>query len=97
MDIAGRLQRNDKIVMRQIAGETMLIPINQTGADLQKVYLLNETAAVVWRLLESPQSLESLVEALQQEFDASSVTIKEDIVTLLEDLVSQDFLHRVRG
>ncbi len=93
--LEGRLQRSDNIVMRKIAGETMLIPIHQTGADLQKVYLLNETATAVWQLLEQPQSLESLVEALQQEFDASSMAIKEDLVTLLDDLVGQDFVHRV--
>src|SRR5665811_1607607 len=91
----GRLQRSNNIVMRQIAGETILIPIHQTGADLQKVYLLNETATAVWQLLEHPHSMESLVEVLQQEFDASPEAIKEDIAKLLEDLIDQDFAHWV--
>jgi hypothetical protein len=93
----GQLQRSNNIVMRKIAGETMLIPIHQTGVDLQKVYLLNETATAVWLLLEQPQSLESLVEALQQEFEADSAVIKEDLLTLLNDLAEQDFIHRVEG
>ena len=86
----GRLQRKDKIVMRRIGGETVLIPINQTGVDLQKVYLLNDTAAEVWQLLEQPLSIDEIVAVLEQNYEANTATIKYDIKMLLLDM--QEFL-----
>ena len=47
-----RLARSDNFVERQLGNETVLIPISQAGVDVQSIYTLNETAALVWRLLE---------------------------------------------
>lgn len=96
-DFEGQFQRNDKIAVRQIAGETMLIPINQTGVDLQKVYLLNEPAAAAWELLEQPLSINDLVNSLLQEFDAEPSLIQKDIEELLQDFSGLGFVTQIEG
>lgn len=91
------LQRNEKIAVREIGGETLLIPIHQTGVDLQKVYLLNDTAAATWGLLEQPRTMDDLVDALQQEFDADFEQIREGVTMLLDELIANDFVSRFEG
>ena len=82
----------EKVVTRQIAGETLLIPITQAGADLQKVYLLNETAAAIWELLAQPRELEGLVAALQEQYEAPEEVLRTDTLETLEALIERGFV-----
>ena len=89
---AGALRQSSSVVARQIADQWLLIPIHGTGADLQKVYLLNDTSAAIWRLLEQPMSFEQVVTALQAEYAAPEEVIQADTRELLHDLVQRGFL-----
>ena len=50
--------QSENFVMRKIADEFILIPITQFGADVQRVYSLNNSAAVIWQYLEAPVTLD---------------------------------------
>jgi len=80
------------VITRRRAGDTLLIPVTQVGVDLQKVYLLNETAAAVWQLLEAPHSLDEMVSALQETYEAPEQTIRHDVEAVLEDLMARSFV-----
>ena len=85
-------RRAAQVVARDIAGQWLLIPIHGTGADLQKVYLLNETSAAIWRLLEQPRSLDGLVAALQAEYAAPEEAIRQDTGEFIVDLMERGFV-----
>ncbi len=87
-----RLSRLPDVVGRRIAGEYMLVPISQTGADLQKVYLLNDTAAAIWELLAEPLTREELARALQEQYDAPEGSVPEDVEDFVQDLLQRGFL-----
>ena len=38
-------------VLREIAGETLLVPAGKTALDLNGMLTLNETGAALWRML----------------------------------------------
>lgn len=81
--------QTEGIVAREVAGEYLLIPIHQAGVDLQKVYLLNDTAQAVWRLLAEPRELDNLLTALAEEYAAGPEDLREDVQALLDDLVAR--------
>ncbi len=87
-----RLLRSPHVVARQIAGEHILVPITQTGADLQKVYLLNDTAAAIWELLAEPLTRGELVRALEEQYDAAEGSIPQEVEAFLQDLLQRDFV-----
>jgi hypothetical protein len=82
-------RRADNIVKRSIAGETLLIPITQVGVDLQKVYLLNETAAAIWDLLEEPQDVSAIVARLLEEYDAPATAIERGVTATVQELAQR--------
>lgn len=88
-----KFQRKEKIVQREIGGETLLIPINQTGADLQRVFVLNDTALSVWQKIESPQTIETLTTSLKDEFDGNAKEIKAHVEELIGDLAELDLIE----
>jgi len=87
-----RYRQDAKTVTRRIAGETLLIPITQVGVDLQKVYLLNETAAAIWALLAEPRDAEAVVELLADEYDAPVQDLRRDVADTLQEFHSRHFL-----
>lgn len=89
------LKQSNSVITRRIAGDTLLIPVTQVGVDLQKVYLLNETAAAIWDLLQTPRSADDLVTVLQETYEAPEETIRRGIEAVLEDLTSRAFVTRV--
>lgn len=86
-------KRNDKVVTRQIGGEIVLIPINQTGLEIQKIYRLNEIGAFIWKKLETPRSRESLLSLLTEEFNEDPEIIQKDVNHFLEDLITLEFIY----
>jgi len=95
--LQGKLRQSDQVVARQIADQWLLIPLHATGVDLQKVYLLNETSAAIWRLLDQPTSLDDLVTALRQEYDAPEEVIRQDADELVTDLMDRGFVVQEAG
>ncbi|MEN6304321.1 MAG: PqqD family protein [Armatimonadia bacterium] len=65
------------------------MPLHQTGVDLQKVYLLNETAQAVWELLAQARDLDALVAALAEEYEVDEEDLRKDVQELLDDLVQR--------
>jgi len=87
-----KYQQAEKVVTRQIGGETLLIPITQAGVDLQKVYLLNETAAAIWAALAQPRSVEELVDLLAQEYQAPDGVLQQDVAGTVHEFATRSFV-----
>ena len=96
-NLTGKLCRSDNVVARQIVDQWLLIPIHGTGADLQKVYMLNDTSAAIWRLLEQPMSFDGLVAALQTEYAAPDEVIRQDAGEFVAALLERGFVTQVAG
>ncbi|MHB8997803.1 MAG: PqqD family protein [Armatimonadota bacterium] len=85
-------RRADNIISRTIAGETLLIPVTQIGVDLQKVYLLNETAAAIWKLLEQPRDVPSMVASLLEEYEANAAVVERGVTAVVEELLQRSMV-----
>ena len=71
-------------VLREIAGETLLVPAGKTALDLNGMLTLNETGAALWRMLPE----EALTQGLLQEFEgAPAEQVRADV---------EEFLARLR-
>ncbi|MCE5241167.1 PqqD family protein [bacterium] len=90
-----RYRQHEKVVTRRIAGETLLIPITQIGVDLQRVYLLNETAAAIWALLSEPRDVETVVALLAEAYNAPAQDLRQDVMDTLQEFESRSFLTTV--
>ena len=84
--------RKPHVVAREIAGETLLVPVLQTGVNLQKVYLLNETSGAVWALLEESRSLDELVAALEEQYEAADEVMRGDVAAVLAEMAERKLI-----
>ncbi|MFQ6794021.1 MAG: PqqD family protein [Thomasclavelia sp.] len=80
-------------VVREIAGEYMLVPMDTgtirlsdgtTLPEFNGIIELNELGLFLFNTLSSPQTFNQLVEAVKQEYDTSNQDITADINEFLD-------------
>jgi hypothetical protein len=70
-------------------GEQILVVVAKT----REVHLLNESAARIWELLETPATLDGLMETLQDEFDLDPGTVGEEVRTVVTEMMGKGLVR----
>ncbi|MBI4536560.1 MAG: PqqD family protein [candidate division NC10 bacterium] len=78
----------EDFVSRNIAGETVLVPLRRQIGDLDSIYTLNEVATFIWECLAQPSTVGQLTQALGEAFDAPPATIRQDLEEHLGQLLA---------
>ncbi len=91
------LSRSNNFVSRHLGDELVLIPINQTGVDVQKIYALNDTAEAVWDKIKTPLKISELFKAIESEYSDDEGIIKKEVKQLIEEFVHAGFIKIIRG
>ena len=81
-----RYQRDPNVVSREIAGERILVPIRAQSADMAAIYVLNDTGARIWELLDGQRSVAEIQDILIREYDVADETVGVDITEMIEQL-----------
>ncbi len=97
MESDTRLSRSDNFVSRHLGDELVLVPINQTGVDVQKIYALNDTAASVWDKTKTPLTVTELITAIESEYSDDKGIIYKEVKQLIEEFVQAGFIKIIRG
>ncbi len=79
-------QKDQNLVARSIAGETILVPVRSGVSDLEHIYVLNEVGSRVWGLLDERTPVSQIVDAICAEYEASPEQAARDIDELLHNL-----------
>lgn len=70
-------------VVRHIAGETIAIPTGAAARELSGLLALNDSGQILFDLLQTEQTNDSLVQALLERYDIDSPTAEADVAEFL--------------
>ena len=73
-------------VLREIAGDILLVPAGKTALDLNGMLTLNEVGAEIWKMLPEGENEEEIVERLLRDYDAEPAQVREDVSAFLDRL-----------
>ena len=90
-------QRKPGVVLRQVAGEHMLVPTVTREVDLDCLCLLNATGVYVWEHLDGERSVEGLADTLVERYGISREVARADVVQFLANLMEHRLAERVDG
>lgn len=77
---------NGDFVLREIAGETILIPVNAAAQSMNGMAVLNGVGAFLWERLPQAEDAQGLVSAILAEYDVDEETAKADVNEFLDQL-----------
>lgn len=70
-------------VIREVAGETLLIPSGRTALDLNGMLTLNELGAEIYRMLPEVENEQEIVARILQSYDAERAEVEADVAAFL--------------
>lgn len=73
-------------VLREIAGDLLLVPAGKTALDFNGMITLNEMGGEIWKLLPQVQDEEELISRLLDEYEVEEAVLREDVGTFLTEL-----------
>ena len=79
--------RGKDIISRDIAGETILVPIRGNLADMQHIFTLNPVGVFIWEQLEGEKPLTAILESLLEHFETSREQATSDILEFIGQVV----------
>ena len=80
------MKAREGFILRNLAGEYLLMPKGEKIKNYDSVVLMNELSAFVWGKMQNPVTQSDLLEAVLNEYDVDEETAREDLNGLLAKL-----------
>lgn len=75
-----------KLLKREIAGESFLVPLGKTVYDTNGLFVLTELGTFIWDLLPEADTKEQILEKILAEYEVEESTAKNDLEEFLDKL-----------
>ena len=82
------MKRSSDFLLRDVAGTLVIVPVGAAVSAFPGMITLNATGAYLWELLETEQTVESLVEALCLRYEVDEVKARADVEAFVARLES---------
>jgi hypothetical protein len=82
----------DGFILRNIAGEWVVVPTGERALRMQGAMILNEVASFIWRQLQSSILYEAVLDAIVRDYDIARDDAKRDLDIFLRHLLEIDAL-----
>lgn len=86
------MQINKEYVLREIAGDYIIIPVGKTVQEFNGMITVNEVGASLWKMLQEEVTLDELVQGVLTEYDVEEAVARKDIREFLGELVKGGIL-----
>lgn len=73
-------------VLREVAGDFLLVPVGKTALDMNGMLTLNEVGAFLWQKLPQAETEAELVDLVLAEYEADWPTVEKDVAEFLAKL-----------
>jgi hypothetical protein len=80
------------IVLREIAGEYILVPTGESAVNMLRIMSLNDCGVFLWKLLAEEKTERELVDAVLEEYEIDAATAEQDVKEYLSQLAEADLL-----
>ena len=80
------MKAEKEFVLREIAGDYVIIPTGKTVLKFNGLITVNEVGASLWKMLQEEATMDELVQGILEEYDVDEATAREDIQEFLDTL-----------
>ena len=85
------MRRNDNFVLRDIGGQSVLVPLGSQVIAVTGLFILNETGRYVWEILAKECSIEEIIASVVNHYDVNITTANVDIEKFFHEIMASNF------
>ncbi len=78
--------RADNLVTRKIAGETVIVSIENSVGDLCSIYTINPTGTMIWEMIGSGSSVHLIIQSICEEYEVTPGEAEKDLEEFMDSL-----------
>ncbi len=93
MNVAPR--RRDDILTRQIAGETIVVPIRGKLADMQNIFAINVVAEFIWERMDGQRTLDQIAGEVAAHFEVDETQAQSDVAEFMAELSEAGLIEKL--
>lgn len=77
---------SSELLLREIAGEHILVPVGATALRIHGMITLSDSGVLLWEKLQNEATKQDLVNAILKEYDVDEETAQQDVEAFLAKL-----------
>lgn len=81
-----------EFILREIAGEYILVPVGKTALTFNGLVTVNEVGALIWGMLEKGSDVSTIVNGILDEYDVDEQTATTDVLEFISYLKSNNII-----
>lgn len=85
------MKLNPDYILRNVAGERVIVPTGSASQKINGLITLNDTAAFLWDCAGKGLSRQEIVRKMLEEFEVDEATAIQDVNGFLDMLLRQGF------
>lgn len=82
-----------EFILRDIAGESVLVPTGATTQEFNGMITLSDTARFLWENVEKANSLDDLVQMVLDTYEVDEETARRDTIAFVRDNLREGFIE----
>ena len=86
------LKIDKEFVLREIAGDYVIIPTGRTILEFNGLITVNEVGVSIWKMLQEDVTLEELVQGILEEYDVEESIARQDVGEFIDKLIENEML-----
>ena len=86
------LRANPDFLLREVAGEAVLVPVGEAGIFENSVISLNETCSFLWKLFQEPKTEEEVLAEARKEYSDPDGEMEQGIKDFIREYLKYGLL-----
>ena len=91
--LADCITKRSDLVTREIAGETIIVPVRGNVGDLSSIYTLNEVGTRVWELIDGHTQVGQIIENVCNAYEVTREEAEKDTLEFLNSLEASGLIQ----
>ena len=88
------MKKLENFIVRNIAGEYIMMPVGKTALKFNGLIQANEVSAFIWQHIEEVNDLNELTNMICQEFDVDYARAYHDLNHIIEQLIQAKWIEK---
>lgn len=84
---------NGEFIMREVAGDAILIPVGNTALQFNGIIALGPVGALIWEGLSAGKDRSQLLSDILENFEIDTTTAEADLDEFLNQLAAENFIE----
>ena len=85
---------DNEFVLREIAGDYIIIPTGKTVLEFNGLITVNEVGVLIWNMLKEEVTMEEIVAKVLEEYDVEESVAREDVSEFIDKLIEGGILKK---